>query len=204
MRAPARALAREGGTRGESPETAVPPCSVRASLSLPPRALRQGRAGRRVEPPHPAGRTAGARSAPRAHACVRGSQPARHGERSGALRCAALRCAQPPQQRRRERRLPCPSSVATSPRAVAPPRGRRAACAVCTHKQPASVATCQAAENAKSHGYRLRRGAALPSNPRARWVTEGRQRPLPLKPWVKTFLPDGSSFPSLRIFCSLG
>ena len=37
----------------------------------------------------------------------------------------------------------------------------------------------QAAENAKSHGSRLRRGAALPSNPRARWVTQGRQRPLP-------------------------
>ena len=29
----------------------------------------------------------------------------------------------------------------------------------------------QAAENAKSRGSRLRRGAALPSNPRARWVT---------------------------------
>ena len=28
-------------------------------------------------------------------------------------------------------------------------------------------------------GNRLRRGAALPSNPSARWVTEGRQRPLP-------------------------
>ena len=147
MRAPARALAREGGTRGESRETAVPPCSVRASLSLPPRALRQGRAGRRVEPPHPAGRTAGARSAPRAHACVRGSQPARHGERSGARRCAALRCAQPPQQRRRERRPSCPSSVATSPRAVAPPRGRRAACAVCTHKQPALLARLPKMQN---------------------------------------------------------
>ena len=34
-------------------------------------------------------------------------------------------------------------------------------------------------ENAKSHGSRLRRGAALPSNPRARWVTQGRQRPIP-------------------------
>ena len=43
----------------------------------------------------------------------------------------------------------------------------------------AALCSAQAAENAKSHGSRLRRGAAPPSNPRARWVTQGRQRPLP-------------------------
>ena len=43
----------------------------------------------------------------------------------------------------------------------------------------------QAAEHAKSHGSRLRRGAALPSNPSARWVTQCRQRPLPSNPSSK-------------------
>ena len=43
----------------------------------------------------------------------------------------------------------------------------------------------KAAESAKSYGSRLRRGAAPPSNPRARWVTQGRQRPLPYNPRSK-------------------
>ena len=51
----------------------------------------------------------------------------------------------------------------------------------------------QAAENAKSHGNRLCRGAALPSNPRARWVTQGRQRPLPYNPSPKPFFLTGIS-----------
>ena len=51
----------------------------------------------------------------------------------------------------------------------------------------------QAAENAKSHGNRLCRGAALPSNPSARWVTQGRQRPLPYNPSPKPFFLTGIS-----------
>ena len=51
---------------------------------------------------------------------------------------------------------------------------------------PAPVATArlQKSRNAKAHGSRLqlRRGAAPPSNPRARWVTQGRQRPPPQNP----------------------
>ena len=68
---------------------------------------------------------------------------------------------------------------------------RAAACALLAAapwpRQPGS------AENAKSHGSRLRRGAALPSNPRARWVTEGRQRPLPQNPGSKPFFLAGKS-----------
>ena len=36
-------------------------------------------------------------------------------------------------------------------------------------------------------------GPALPSNPRARWVTEGRQRPLPSNPGSKLFFLAGTS-----------
>ena len=39
----------------------------------------------------------------------------------------------------------------------------------------------------------LRRGAALPSNPRARWVTEGFQRPLPSNPGSTLLLLTGTS-----------
>ena len=39
----------------------------------------------------------------------------------------------------------------------------------------------------------LRRGAALPSNPRARWVIQGRQRPLPSNPGSKRFFLTGTS-----------
>ena len=51
----------------------------------------------------------------------------------------------------------------------------------------------QAAESAQSHGGRLRRGAALPSNPRARWVTQGRQRPLPSNPGSELVFLTGTS-----------
>ena len=50
-----------------------------------------------------------------------------------------------------------------------------------------------AAEDAKSHGSRLRRGAALPSNPRARWVTQGRQRPLRQNPGSALVFLTGTS-----------
>ena len=56
-----------------------------------------------------------------------------------------------------------------------------------------SLACQQAAESAKSHGSRLRRGAALPSNPRARWVTQGRQRPLQSNPGSTLFFLTGTS-----------
>ena len=52
----------------------------------------------------------------------------------------------------------------------APPRGA-ARLARLTHT--VCRGGSQAAENAKSHGNRLRRCAALPSNPSARWVTQG-------------------------------
>ena len=133
---------------------------------------------------------------------VRARQPARTARRAQwcpQVRSAALRTAAAAAQEGASAVVPLVCRYVTARRS---PASRQARSVRCVYAQ-AACATCQAAENAKSHGYRLRRGAALPSNPCARWVTEGRQRPLPLKPWVKTFLPDGSSFPSLRIFCSL-
>ena len=59
--------------------------------------------------------------------------------------------------------------------------------------EPTPDVRIQAVENAKSHGSRLRRGAALPSNPRARWVTQGRQRRSLKTPGQQLFFLTGKS-----------
>ena len=53
-------------------------------------------------------------------------------------------------------------------------------------------------EHAKSHGSRLRRGAALPFKPSRALGRFGLPAAAPFKPWVNTFPPDGRSFPSRR------
>ena len=106
-------------------------------------------------------------------------------------RALARRCWQQDSDSQPQGNAPCcaqgPPSPPRSRPGVTPPRGspRAAACDVdkspegrlCAPPErdrvPRAHLCQQAAENAQSHGSRLRRGAAFPSNPRARWVTQG-------------------------------
>ena len=121
----------------------------------------------------------------------------RRGTNQAPRQLEAPNAARPPPAQRRSLR----PSTTQPPLLSPPPRGAQARAEGGTAQQPQ---TQQAAESLYSHGSRLRRGAALPSNPRARWVTQGRQRPLPSNPGSETFLPGGHSLPSLRVFRSLG
>ena len=116
----------------------------------------------------------------------------RRGTNQAPRQLEAPNAARPPPAQRRSLR----PSTTQPPLLSPPPRGAQARAEGGTARPPHGLLPfflSQAAESAKSHGSRLRRGAALPSNPRARWVTQGRQRPLPSNPGSKLFLLTGTS-----------
>ena len=134
-------------------------------------------------------------------------------EGSAAVTTAMARASDTPQTRGRARLLPLPRRAAAPRRsrrsraALAPPAGcdarprrdpdtwrRPCARRACVGRERArlqSVPLRQAAENAQSHGGRLRRGAALPFKPSRALGHAGPPAAAPFKPWVNTFLPDG-------------
>ena len=133
-------------------------------------------------------------------------------EGSAAVTTAMARASDTPQTRGRARLLPLPR------RAAAPRRSRRSRAALAppagcdarprrdpdTWRRPCARRACgarlqsvplrQAAENAVNPtGGACAAAPRSPSNPRARWVTQGRQRPLPSNPGSKLFFLTGTS-----------